>query len=41
MANSSEAKDRSQMKLKTINTNELPNYLRENKEKFTNWILKN
>ena len=41
MANSSEAKDRSQTRLKTINTNELPNYLRENKEKFTNWILKN
>ena len=41
MANSSEAKDRSKMKLKTVNTNELPIYLQKNKEKFNQWILKN
>ena len=41
MANSSEAKDRSKMKLKKINTNELPVYLQRNKEKFNQWILKN
>jgi len=41
MANSSEAKDRSKMQLKTVNTNELPIYLQKNKEKFNQWILKN
>ncbi len=41
MANSSEAKDRSKMKLKTVNTRELPIYLQKNKEKFNQWILKN
>ncbi len=41
MANSSESKDRSKMKLKTVNTNELPIYLQKNKEKFKQWILKN
>jgi len=41
MANSSESKDRSKMKLKTVNTNELPIYLQKNKEKFNQWILKN
>ena len=41
MANSSEAKDRSKMKLKKVNTYELPVYLQRNKEKFNQWILKN
>ena len=41
MANSSEAKDRSKMKLKAVDMNELPIYLQRNKEKFNQWILKN
>ncbi len=39
--NSRESKDRKQMKLKTIDTNQLPLYLRENKEKFKQWIIEN
>ena len=41
LANSSEAKFRSQKKLKTVDMNELPIYLQKNKEKFNEWILKN
>ena len=41
LANSSEAKFRSQKKLKTVDMNELPIYLQKNKEKFNDWILKN
>ena len=41
LANSSEAKFRSQNKLKTVDMNELPIYLQKNKEKFNEWILKN
>ena len=41
LANSSEAKFRSQKKLKAVDMNELPIYLQKNKEKFNEWILKN
>jgi len=41
LANSSEAKFRSQKTLKTVDMNELPIYLQKNKEKFNEWILKN
>ena len=41
LANSSEAKFRSQKKLKKVDMNELPIYLQKNKEKFNEWILKN
>ena len=41
LANSSEAKFRSQKKLKTVDMNVLPIYLQKNKEKFNEWILKN
>tara|TARA_B100000929_G_scaffold44760_1_gene31809 strand:- start:934 stop:1830 length:897 start_codon:yes stop_codon:yes gene_type:complete len=41
LANSSEAKFRSQKKLKAVDMNELPVYLQKNKEKFNEWILKN
>ena len=41
LANSSEAKFRSQKKLKAVDMNVLPIYLQKNKEKFNEWILKN
>ena len=41
LANSSEAKFRSQKKLKTVDMNVLPIYLQKNKEKFNEWMLKN
>ena len=41
LANSSEAKFRSQKKLKAVDMNVLPIYLQKNKEKFNKWILKN
>ena len=40
-ANSSEAKDRSNTKLKVTDINELPPYIQKNREKFNQWILKN
>ncbi len=39
-ANSSEAKDRSNTKLKVTDINELPTYIQNNRKKFNQWILK-
>ncbi len=40
MANSSEAKDRSNTKLKVSDIDELPLYIRQNQDKYNEWILK-
>ena len=39
MANSSEVKDRSNTKLKVIDVNELPLFIRQNQDKYNEWIL--
>ena len=39
MANSSEVKDRSNTKLKVVNINELPIFIKQNREKYNDWIL--
>tara|TARA_Y100001970_G_C14099339_1_gene784567 strand:+ start:298 stop:1188 length:891 start_codon:yes stop_codon:yes gene_type:complete len=39
MANSSEVKDRSNTKLKVVNINELPIFIRQNRDKYNEWIL--
>ena len=39
MANSSEVKDRSNTKLKVVNINELPIFIRQNRDKYNQWIL--
>ena len=39
MANSKEAKDRSNTQLKISKIDQLPNYIKENQEKFNQWIL--
>ena len=39
MANSSEVKDRSNTKLKVVNINELPIFIRQNRDKYNDWIL--
>ena len=40
MANSSEVKDRSNTKLKVSDIDELPLYIRQNQDKYNEWILK-
>ena len=39
MANSSEVKDRSNTKLKVVNINELPIFIRQNRDKYNEGIL--
>ena len=41
MLNSKESKDRTEMELKKVDINQLPVYLKNNKEKFNQWILEN
>ena len=40
MANSSEVKDRSNTELKVSDIDELPLYIRQNQDKYNEWILK-